>query len=210
MSRVRITISIGEELAKEVDRLVDGTHVRNRSHAIETMLSETLHLSTIKTVVILAGGDKATKRIPAIVDCIKQLRNFGSFQIIVAVGYLGKEIKAELAKHDADQQIEYIQSTNGTGGAINELKSKLKKPFLVVNIYQPTTVDWESLIRFHNAHRPVVTVATKSLRDLYGIYLFEPTVFDYIPKGFSSLEDDVFVTLTKEGKLLSYPVLTEK
>lgn len=210
MSRVRITISIGEELAKEVDRLVDGTHIRNRSHAIETMLSENLHLSTVKTAVILAGGDRATKRIPAITDCIKQLRSFGIFQIIVAVGYLGNEIKAELSKNDTDNQIEYVQSTNGTGGAISELRSKLKKPFLVINIHQPTSVDWESLIRFHNAHRPVATIATKSLRDLFGIYLFEPSVFDYIPKGFSSLEDDVFVTLTKEGKLLSYPVLTEK
>lgn len=210
MARVRITISIGEELAKEVDRLVDGTHIRNRSHAIETMLSENLHLSTIKTAVILAGGDRATKRIPAIIDSIKQLRAFGIMQIIIAVGYLGKEIKAELAQHDVNNEIEYVQSSNGTGGAIYELKSKLKKPFLVINVHQPTTVDWESLIRFHNAHRPVATIATKNLRDLYGIYLFEPTVFDFIPKGFSSLEDDVFVTLTKEGKLLSYPVLTEK
>lgn len=210
MNRVRITISIGEELAKEVDRLVDGTHVRNRSHAIESMLAENLHLNTIKSAVILAGGDRATKRIPAIIDCIKQLRVFGITQIIVAVGYLGNEIKEALSKHDADQQIEYVQSTNGTGGAIYELKSKLKKPFLVVNIHQPTAVDWESLIRFHNSHRPVATIATKSLRDLNGIYLFEPSVFDYIQKGFSSLEDDVFVTLTKEGKLLSYPVLTEK
>ena len=210
MGRVRITISIGEDLAKEVDRLVDGTHVRNRSHAIETMLAESLHLSTIKTAVILAGGERATKRIPAIVDSIKQLRAFGITQIIVAVGYLGKEIKHELEKQQVDTGIEYVQSTNGTGGAIVELKSKLKKPFLVSNIHQPTRVDWESLIRFHNQHRPVATIATKSLRDLNGVYLFEPAVFDYIPKGFSSLEDDVFVTLTKEGKLLSYPVLTEK
>lgn len=208
MSRVRITISIAEELAEEIDRQVDGTHVRNRSHAIETMLAEHLHMSTVKAAVILAGGDKATKKVPAIIDSIKSLHAYGITNITIAVGYLGKEIEAQIAKNYPGEDIDYVQSSNGTGGAINELRGKLKKPFLVINVQEPTKVNWESLIHFHNQHRPVATIATKSLRDLNGVYLFEPTIFDYIPKGFSSLEDDVFVKLTKEGKLLSYPVLT--
>ncbi len=59
MKRVRITISISQDVAKEVDNRIDGTHIRNRSHAIESLLSESLQLSSIKTAVILAGGKDA-------------------------------------------------------------------------------------------------------------------------------------------------------
>lgn len=210
MKRVRITISISQDVAKEVDNRIDGTHIRNRSHAIESLLSESLQLSSIKTAVILAGGKDATKRIPAIEESIKQLQSFGIYQLIIAVGFLGKEIMQHFGEGSSSNglKISYHQSNNGTGGALYELKAKLKKPFFVINIKEPTKVDLSSLIKFHTEHRPIATVATRSLRDLYGYYLFEPEVFNYIPRGFSSLEDEVFVTLTKDGKLLSYPVLS--
>jgi len=208
MSRARITISIDKDLIKEVDRRIDGMHIRNRSHAVETLLSEALNLSTIKTAVILAGGDKATRRVPAIKKSLENLRKFGIFRIIIAVGYLGKEIEGQLAKVDTrGQKIEFQQSSSGTGGALYDLRHKLKKPFFVFNVDKTTEVNLKNLVRFHQEHKPIATIATYSLRDLNGVYVFEPAVFEYIPKGFSSLEDDVFVKLTKEGKLLSYPIL---
>lgn len=208
MSRSRITISIDKDLVKEIDRRIDGMHIRNRSHAIETLLSESLSLSTIKTAVILAGGDKAVKKVPAIIHSLAVLRKFGIFKVIIAVGYLGNEIKDQIEQTDIrGQKIEYHRSGNGTGGSLYELKTKLKKAFFVVNVDKETDANLKNLIRFHNEHKPIATIATHSLRDLNGFYIFEPNVFDYIPRGFSSLEDDVFVKLTKEGKLLSYPVL---
>lgn len=209
MSRARLTISISKELAAEIDRRVDGMQIRNRSHAIETLLSECMNLSSIKTAVILAGGAKATKRVPAIEQSLLLLRKYGIAKVIVAVGYLGKEIQTKIGEGTVNGMvIEYHQSNNGTGGALYELKNKLKKTFFVVNVNEKTDVDLKNLIRFHSEHKPIATVATKSLRDLNGYYLLEPTVFEYISKGFSSLEDDVFVKLTNEGKLLSYPVLS--
>lgn len=210
MKRVRITISISQNVAREVDSRIDGTHIRNRSHAIESLLSESLQLSSIKTAVILAGGKDATKRIPAIEESIKQLRSFGIYQVIIAVGFLGKEIINHFGENGekvSGVKITYHHSNNGTGGALYELKSKLKRSFFVINVKEPTRVDISNLIKFHTEHKPTATVAIRSLRDLEGYYLFEPEVFNYIPKGFSSLEDELFVTLTKEGKLLSYPVL---
>ena len=38
-----------------------------------------------------------------------------------------------------------------------------------------------------------------------GLYIFEPEVIDYIPKGFAMLEKDVFPRLAEEGKLYGYP-----
>ncbi len=207
MKRIRITISISKDVATEVDNLVDGTRIRNRSHAIESLLSEGLKMSSIKTAVILAGGKNVTNRAAAIKDAMAQLQSFGIFSITIAVGFLGNELLENLNLKE-DNNISVHRSNNGTGGSLYELKSKLKKPFFVVNVNEKTKVDLQNLVKFHNEHKPTATIATKSLRDLNGFYLLEPDIFSYIPKGFSSLEDDVFVKLTKDGKLLSYPVLT--
>ena len=107
-------------------------------------------------------------------------------------------------------KIEYIETQMGTGGALTALKSKLKKTFIVVNINQPVTINLKTLLKFHRDHAPLATIATRSLRELQGIYVLEPKVFNQIPPGFCMLEDTVFHELTKQGKLLSYPILGEK
>jgi NDP-sugar pyrophosphorylase family protein len=207
MNRVRITISISPELAQAVDERVDGLHIRNRSHAIESLISDSLHLSAVKTAVVLAGGSDALKRVPAIKQAIASLYQFGVTKIIVAVGYLGPKIQTALADMEREQpSLSYHQSNNGTGGALYELRKELTRPFFVVNVHETLNVDLSSLIRFHREHGPLATIATKHLRDLDGIYILEPEVLTHIPKGFSSLEDEVFVALSKAGKLLSYPV----
>lgn len=38
-----------------------------------------------------------------------------------------------------------------------------------------------------------------------GLYILNPEVVDYVPKGFAMLENDVFPKLAKEGKLFGYP-----
>ena len=69
--------------------------------------------------------------------------------------------------------------------------------------------DIKNLLKFHREHAPLVTIATQSLRELSGVYVMEPKVFSYIPSGFCMLEESVFHEMTKQGKLLPYPILTE-
>lgn len=208
MNRVRITISISPELAQAIDQQVDGLHIRNRSHAIESLISESLNLSAIKTAVIMAGGSDALKRVPAIKRSLQDLYQFGITKIYIAVGYLGDKIEQELADTvQSSSLVTYHQSSNGTGGALHELRKELSRPFFVVNVKEAVSVDLANLIRFHREHQPLATIATRNLRELDGIYLFEPEALSYIPKGFSTLEEDVFTKLSQDGKLLSYPVL---
>jgi NDP-sugar pyrophosphorylase family protein len=208
--KVRITISLAKETADQVDLLVDGMKVRNRSHAIEGILNESLQLSRVKQAVILAGGEHAQRRIPAIISTIKLLRSEGIFSVTIALGYLGDSIKSELRKGEKyGVSIEYVQSELGTAGALTELKNRFKSTFLVVNLEKPALCDLKNLLKFHREHQPIATIATKSLQDLKGIYAFEPSIFKFIPSGFSMLEETVFHELTKQGKLLPYPILSE-
>lgn len=209
--RVRITISLSKEIAERIDDLVDGVKIRNRSHAIESLVNDSLDLAHIRQAVILLGGKQAIERVPAIKKMLGTLAQYGVFEAIVAVGYLGDEIKKRLSSGtDYGVQLTYIESELGTGGALLQMKNRLKGTFLVINIENPVEINLKNLLKFHREHAPLATIATRSLRELTGVYVMEPKVFHYIPQGFCMLEDTVFHEMTKEGKLLPYPILTEK
>ncbi|MCC2631584.1 MAG: hypothetical protein K0S20_283 [Patescibacteria group bacterium] len=208
--RVRVTISLSKEIADQIDQTIDGVKIRNRSHAIETLVTDSLDLVQVKHAVILIGGEQAIKRVPAVLSMLKTLKQFGIFNVIIAVGFLGDKIRKEIGtgeKHGLS--IDYIESELGTGGAILQLKSKLKQTFLVINIDQPVEIDLKNLLKFHRSHGPLITIATRSLRELSGVYAMEPKIFSAIPEGFCMLEDTVFHDMTRQGKLLSYPILTD-
>lgn len=207
--RIRVTISLSKEVADRIDETIDGIRIRNRSHAVETLVTESLQISPVKQAVILAGGEHAQRRLPAIKHALQSLVQAGIFDVTVAVGYLGDKIRTEL-KNGASYgvRIGYHQTELGTGGALAELKDSLKQTFLVVNLQEPVEADIRTILKFHREHNPVVTLATQELTDLNGIYVIEPKIFSAIPSGFCMLEDTVFPELTKQGKLLPYPVLS--
>ncbi len=209
-SRTRVTISLTKEVAQMIDETIDGIRIRNRSHAIETLVSESLHVAQLRQAVILAGGDQAIKRIPAIQQILRTLAENGIFEATIAVGYLGDQLKEKLGTGESlGMRISYVRSDLGTGGALLQLKNQLKHTFLVANIDRPVEFDLKNLIKFHREHAPLVTIATRSLTELTGIYVMEPKLFAFIPPGFCMLEDTVFHEMTKQGKLLPYPILKD-
>lgn len=209
MKRTRLTISISCAVLKSVDQTIDGISIRNRSHAIETLLSEALNLVSLRNAIILAGGKDAINRIAAIESGLELLKKNAIFDVQIAVGFLGDKIKERLGGgQDFGMDIKYIEGGQGTGGALLPLKNEIKSSFVVLNLQEPVSCDLKNLIRFHLQHKVIATVASKSLKDQWGIYIFDPRIFSYLPKGFSMLEDDIFDKLIKEGELLAYPILS--
>ncbi len=206
--RERITISIRKEILSKIDKKIDGIKLRNRSHAIESMVVETLGIDIISDVVIMAGGEDAIKSIDAIKELLLKLKTIGVEEVIVAVGYLGKKIQDELKKGEKfGLHINYLEKGEGTGGVLLEMKKSLKKSFLVINIDKKIDVDLKTLIEFHKSSLSLATVATENIKTLRGVYVLESEVLDYLPKGFSMIEEDAFPKLLEEGKLTIYPIL---
>lgn len=209
MQRVRLTISVSAKVIDAIDSIIDGVRIRNRSHAIETLLAEGLNILTLKTAVILAGGKEAGKRIPAIESALDLLKKNGINNVKIAVGYLGKQIKEHFSNGNSHGlNIEYIEGGQGTGGALIPLRNQLKSIFVVLNLVEPINCDLKGLIKFHNEQKPIATIATRSLKNPWGVYIFDPQIFNYLPKGFSMLEDEIFDKLIKEGRLISYPLIS--
>ena len=53
----RVTLTLDRNILENVDRMVNGIDVRNRSHAIELILSKHLNLRELRTALILCGGE---------------------------------------------------------------------------------------------------------------------------------------------------------
>jgi len=206
--RERITISIHKELLDKLDHQIDGSKIRNRSHAVEHCINETLGNTEMPEAVILAGGKLALKLIPLIEDSILMLKEYGVDIIYLAVGFLGPKIKEYFG--DGNKfgiKLIYLEGGEGTAGALKPLEKIFLRSFLVFNLDSKIQVDLIKLFSFHKKHLSAATIASTDLSVLKGIYLFEPEVFKYIPDGFSMLENDVLPNLHNESKLLNYPLL---
>lgn len=208
MERERITISIKKSLLDEIDRTIDGVNVRNRSHAFETLSTKALNFFDQKNAVVLLGGDDALKQIPAVKENLKNLKKHGFVKVYIAVGYLADKIKNKLGDgKDLNLKLEYLTEGEGSGGAILPLKKIFRKTFLVFNTEKALNLNINKLINFHKDKHSTATVMTSDLKKLDGLYLFEPEIFDYIPKGFSMLESDILQKLIKEEKLIIRPTI---
>ena len=209
MNRERISISIKKDLLKKIDSLVDSITIRNRSHAIETLVSQSLGLNNISDAVVMAGGDSAASSVNAIKKSIVGLKSIGLSEVIVAVGYLGDKIKKTLGDgKELGVQINYLEGAEGSGGALSLLKSALKKTFIVINVDDDYEIDYKALVDYHKNSRKIATIATDDIKSLRGIYILESAVLPYVPEGFSMLEEDVFPKLLKENKVSIYPILS--
>ena len=206
--RERITISIRSDLLEKIDQQIDGSKLRNRSHAIEHFVSESLGLAEVNNAVILGGGKGALKLIPIIEGSIQELKKYGINLIYLAVGYLGPKIKEYIGDGTKyGVKVIYLEGGEGTAGAVKPLKNTFKKTFIVINLDESLKIDLKKLAAFHRKHLSTATIAVKELTNPKGIYMFEPDIFTFIPDGFSMLESDVFPELVKENKIITFPAL---
>lgn len=209
MDRERITISVQKTVLHKIDRVIDGSKIRNRSHAFETLALEALNLKPANNAVILLGGDKALKIVPHAIDFIKKLKDAGFEHITIAVGFLGDKVKETIGDgSDLGIEISYSDKGEGSGGALAALKTKISNTFIVFNCEEAAAIDLPKLLDFHQKHRPLATAAVDELNDLHGIYVLEPGFFEIIPRGFSMLEDILKKALELD-KAIVYPVFKD-
>lgn len=209
MERERITISIKNNVLKIVDKTIDGINVRNRSHAIETLLIKASEMdSSTKHAVILLGGEDAMKSIPLVQANLKKLSDNGFTKVFIAVGYLADKIKSKLGDgSDFGLTLQYLDKGEGSGGAISSLKKAFDKTFIVLNFTDITKFDLDKLFDLHKQFKTEATIITNDLEGLTGLYILEPSTFSYLPKGFSMLETDIFPKLIADGKLVVRPTI---
>jgi len=119
----RLTITLNSSVLRQLDERIDGSRIRNRSHAIEYVLTK--HFAPkVRKAVILAGGQGVKMRPvtyempkglipvngrPVLEHIIDNLRRYDIRELILSVGHHGEKIKKHRPKAWQDQNCKDIE-----------------------------------------------------------------------------------------------------
>jgi NDP-sugar pyrophosphorylase family protein len=171
-SKARLTITLPKDLLKQVDRQIDGHSIRNRSHAVETLIRRSL-TPVVTTAVILAGGRYAPGENPSLRQVkdrkliqitVNLLIDYGIRNLIVLAGEHEEAIRRVIGEGSGGIAIKYTQETIplGTAGALKTAEEALAQgPFLVVHGDVLTNIDLADFVNFHFNENRLATIAVK-------------------------------------------------
>lgn len=252
MQRKKIEIKLRSDILRDIDNIIDGKKISDRSQAIEVLLSKALHVHRVKKAVILAGGEGTRMRPftyempkalipiqgkPLIQHIIELLRRYEIRDILISTGYLGDKIQGYFGNGcNFGVDITYISEKErlGTAGPLNRMKKHLNETFLMLNGDVLADIDLHDMIMSHRKYGGIATIALTPVKDPSrfgvaelkgnkvlkfiekpkatqsklinaGVYVLEPEVFKFIPKGYAMMEKEVFPKLAGKGRLYGYP-----
>lgn len=182
MSRLRLTITLKNELVKQLDKFIDGSRIRNRSHAIEYLLTKSLGPG-ISRALILAGGrgqrlQPFTYELPKgllpvggkplLEHSVALLRRYGIRDLLISVGSLGGKIKEHFGDGSKfDVTIRYLEQGDAESGTAQPVRQAKKffgnEPFLCYYGDVLADIDLADLAEFHLSHKGIATVALTSV-----------------------------------------------
>ncbi|MFA7677027.1 MAG: nucleotidyltransferase family protein, partial [Candidatus Omnitrophota bacterium] len=173
---------------------------------------------------------------PLIERTIEQLKKSGIKKVNIATHYKSEVITKHFGNGDNfGVNINYINEDQplGTAGALG-LMEEPKSPVLVVNGDVLTQLDYRAMVDFHHLHKAIMTVGVRKcelevpygvieiddvvVKDIIekpvhsfivnaGIYLIEPTAYNYIPKNSNFDMTDLVDCLVKANhKVICFPI----
>jgi len=183
MDRDRLTITLSKSLLSKIDDFIDGTKIRNRSHAIEYLIKKSL-VPKVTQAVILSGGKGLNMRPftfempkglfpvggkPILERMIELLRQSEIRDIIFSIGHLGEKIREHFGDGSKfGVKITYVMEEKeaGTAGALVLAKRYLKSDnFLVTHGDILIDLDVLDFISFHKEQGTIATIALTSVVD---------------------------------------------
>jgi NDP-sugar pyrophosphorylase family protein len=178
----KISITVDDNILSEVDSLIDGIRIRNKSQAIEFLLRKSL--SKERTAVILAGGPEKKLKVNGTLKPLvkvknktvieRMVKNFKkhNFSNIFIVGR--KNVLSEIFKvlgdgSSHDVNIDYVEEKEGksvtkqdSARTLKLLRKKIKTPFICTYCDIVFDYDLDAVWNFHHRNRGIVTNLLKT------------------------------------------------
>lgn len=241
----RITITLRPDLLPRLDTFVDGEKIRNRSHAIEYILSKHLGVD-INTAAIFTGAANDThvyalERVhnrPVISYILDMLHTYHVHNVILVTDQFGTELEQYVG--DGSQwglRLKTIkgQHSQGTAQALANIRSFVDDSFFLIYGDNLADINLSELVESHRQGSNIGTVALtyKRAPEDYGIarmegnriveylekpgkegkpglvnagiYIFEPTIFQYLHNSDKSIEHEILPRIAALGSLRGYP-----
>ncbi len=199
----RVTLTLDKNVLHQVDSLIDGFNMKNRSHAVELLILKALKAHVPRKAVILAGGQGTrlrpiTYEIPKALIPIHNktltehlfdlLKKYDIKDIVMAVGHMKEKIKV----HYGDGvkygiKLSYIEEDSplGTAGPLKLAKGSLNETFIVSNGDELKDLNIEEMYKMHKENNALVTIALTTVDDptLYGVARLSGTkILEFVEK----------------------------
>jgi NDP-sugar pyrophosphorylase family protein len=179
----RVTLTIEREILQKIDSRINSVDIKNRSHAIELLLTKALGENKPQQAIILAGGKfdqklpSAMQRVqnkPLLEHNIELLKKYGIKDIVISIGAKGEIIKEYFGDgKELGVNISYIEENEplGTAGPLYKLKGKIESTFVLLNADELKNIDLEDLFEFHRSNKSTATMALTTIADptKYGV-----------------------------------------
>lgn len=183
MERERLTITLKPSVIRYIDSQIDGVSIRNRSHAIESIITRTMTPGITQAVILAAGqGIKMrpytyempkpmmpVKKRPILEHIINQLRDADIRDIVIVIGYLGEQIQNYFGDGSKfGVKIRYIEEDRqtGTAGPLRIARQILdEKPFLLMYGDVLADIHIREFIEYHLQFGQTATLALTSVPD---------------------------------------------
>lgn len=170
----RLTITLAPELLQVVDRLVDKKDIRNRSHAIEHLIRQSIG-KNITTAVVLAGGDESGKQNTLLKKIrgrtllerqIENLKKYGIRRYVICLDHNDTNIEDTYdsgASLGVEIEYSYEKMNLGTAGALKQAQAFLKNEvgFIVLHGDVISDIPMDEVIEFHQQKNADATLVVK-------------------------------------------------
>lgn len=210
MKRTRVTITLKEDLLKNIDKLVDGTNIKNRSHAFEFLLGKNFACQRMNKAVILAGGEGAalagsSGKVSKILlpyqgkmfieHIFEWLAKYGIGDIVISAGNLSQEVKEKIGDGSRfGVQVSYLPKDVGTASILKYLASVVDEAFLMMNGDVLSSADLGEMFSFHKKTGGMCTIGMTTTKD--------PSLFGTVKMNGNQIVD--FIEKPEKGKEESY------
>ncbi|MBI4894873.1 MAG: NTP transferase domain-containing protein [Candidatus Aenigmarchaeota archaeon] len=197
----RISLTIDKDILDKVDKVVDGTTIKNRSHAIEMLLMKSLGPKLSKAIILCGGKGTRFRPItyeipkalipvhgkPIISHILDLFKKYQIMEIYLSVGYLKDRVKERFG--DGSKlgfSIKYVEEDEplGTAGFLR-LVSDIDSDFIVSNGDELKDINIEEMYKIHRENNALVTIALTTVSDpsAYGVAKLDGNkILDFVEK----------------------------
>lgn len=185
MRRHRLTITLRNDLVHQLDKLIDGARLRNRSHAIEYLLGRSLLPSATKALILAGGAGVKLRPLtyelpkalipihgrPLIEHTIATLVGVDIRDLTCSIGHLGDKVKAHIGDGSRfGARVRYVEQKPGTVGTAQAVRQALgplgdQGSLLIWYADVLARVPIVDLLAFHEQSGSGATVAVTSTRE---------------------------------------------
>jgi NDP-sugar pyrophosphorylase family protein len=173
----RITLTIERDILEKIDNKVDGSMVKNRSHAVELLLLKAMSSNRLRKAILLAGGEGDKHKKVSVLDNvhektllewnIKLLKRYGVKELLICIPKGYENIKEKFNMHSMGMDIKYFDEEYlmGTAGSLKAVKDFITETTAVCYSDDLKKVDLDDMYEFHKNNNKLCTIALTTVDD---------------------------------------------